>query len=82
MQQQPDEMRMTVVDATKFGAVGDGKTDSTNAINECLAWTKSMGYNTVWIPNGTYMIDGTKKRRPAGSVFAAPASMFPAILKF
>ncbi|RCK09731.1 hypothetical protein DT075_34045 [Bacillus licheniformis] len=38
MQQQPDEMRMTVVDATKFGAVGDGKTDSTNAINECLAW--------------------------------------------
>ncbi|ARC76392.1 hypothetical protein EI976_19405 [Bacillus licheniformis] len=64
MQQQPDEMRMTVVDATKFGAVGDGKTDSTNAINECLAWTKSMGYNTVWIPNGTYMIDGTKNGDP------------------
>lgn len=57
-------MRMTVVDATKFGAVGDGKTDSTNAINECLAWTKSMGYNTVWIPNGTYMIDGTKNGDP------------------
>ena len=81
MQQQPDEMRMTVVDATKFGAVGDGKTDSTNAINECLAWTKSMGYNTVWIPNGTYMIDGTKTAT-RGLRFAAPASMFPAILKF
>ncbi|MFN2746631.1 MULTISPECIES: right-handed parallel beta-helix repeat-containing protein [Bacillus] len=52
-------MWMTVVDVTKFGAVGDGQTDCTEEINECLRWTKSMGYSTVWIPNGTYLIDGT-----------------------
>ena len=69
-------MRMTVVDATNR-RFSDDKTDSTNAINECLAWTKSMGYNTVWIPNGTYMIDGTKTAT-RGLSFAAPASMFPA----
>ncbi|NPC91513.1 right-handed parallel beta-helix repeat-containing protein [Bacillus sp. WMMC1349] len=52
-------MTMVIVDVRIFGAVGDGKTDSTQQINECLRWTKSMGYNTVWIPNGTYLIDGT-----------------------
>ncbi|KAA6449734.1 hypothetical protein FZC77_20100 [Bacillus swezeyi] len=64
MQQQPEEMRMVVADVTKFGAVGDGKTDCTAEINECLRWTKSMGYNTVWIPNGTYLIDGTLNGDP------------------
>lgn len=62
---QAEEMTMTVADVTKFGAVGDGKTDCTNAINECLKWAKSMGIHTVWIPNGTYLIDATQNGDPA-----------------
>ncbi|UOY90884.1 right-handed parallel beta-helix repeat-containing protein [Bacillus glycinifermentans] len=58
-------MTMTVADVTKFGAVGDGNTDCTNAINECLKWAKSMGIHTVWIPNGTYLIDATQNGDPA-----------------
>ncbi|WPP37167.1 right-handed parallel beta-helix repeat-containing protein [Bacillus sonorensis] len=61
---QLEDMTMIIADVTKFGAVGDGKTDSTKAINECLDWTKSMGLHTVWIPNGVYLIDGTLNDDP------------------
>ncbi|MDI5791611.1 hypothetical protein PO124_34405 [Bacillus licheniformis] len=52
MQQQPDEMRMTVVDATKFGAVGDGKQTpqmrSTNVWHGQSRWdTTRCGYRTA-----------------------------------
>ncbi|RHJ07104.1 hypothetical protein DW143_18780 [Bacillus sonorensis] len=61
---QLEDMTMIIADVTKFGAVGDGKTDSTKAINECLDWTKSMRLHTVWIPNGVYLIDGTLNGDP------------------
>ncbi|AKL85480.1 right-handed parallel beta-helix repeat-containing protein [Bacillus atrophaeus] len=48
-----------VLDVTDYGVSGDGKTDSTEMINQCLTAASEKGYHTVWFPKGTYMIDGT-----------------------
>ena len=46
------------IDVTKFGAKGDGATNDTSDINRALQWIKDNGYDTAYLPSGTYMIDG------------------------
>ncbi len=46
------------VDVTSHGAVGDGKTDDTLAIREAMrAVENSDDLDTVYFPNGTYLVD-------------------------
>jgi hypothetical protein len=40
-----------------FGAVGDGTTDCTSALQNCI--NSAAGAKTVWIPAGTYVISAT-----------------------
>jgi hypothetical protein len=40
---------------TSYGAVGDGATDSTTALQNCIALAQAQG-KTVWIPAGTWLI--------------------------
>lgn len=49
------------IDVTKFGVTGDGVTDDTAAMNRALKWIKDNGYDTAYIPSGTYMIDGVNR---------------------
>uniref|UniRef100_A0AAU8BET9 Tail spike n=1 Tax=Bacillus phage Adastra TaxID=3143958 RepID=A0AAU8BET9_9CAUD len=49
------------IDVTKFGVKGDGVTDDTAAMNRALKWIKDNGYDTAYIPSGTYMIDGVNR---------------------
>lgn len=42
-----------IIDVTEFGAVGDGKTDDTDAIKKALDYSDGK---TVFFPNGTYCI--------------------------
>ncbi|AOR96739.1 uncharacterized protein BSBS38_00424 [Bacillus subtilis] len=66
-----------ILNAADFGVPGDGKTDSTERINQCLSTAVSKGYHTVWFPKGTYLIDATlggdlnQRFRNAGSLFPA-----------
>lgn len=48
-----------ILNAADFGVPRDGKTDSTERINQCLSTAVSKGYHTVWFPKGTYLIDAT-----------------------
>lgn len=41
-----------------FGAVGDGKKDDTEAINDAIRKVGNMGGGVVFIPSGKYRIDG------------------------
>ncbi len=41
-----------ILNAADFGISGDGKTDSTELINQCLSTAVSKGYHTVWFPKG------------------------------
>ena len=49
-----------MVDVTDEGAVGDGVTDDTTAINVAIAKAKNdvLGTKTVYFPNGTYLVSG------------------------
>ncbi len=47
-----------LVSAKDFGAVGDGATDDTAAINSALTYAKSIG-SGVFLPAGVYRISGT-----------------------
>jgi len=56
-----------VVDLKKYGAVGDGKTDDTDAVARAVRAVKRSG-GTLFLPVGTYLIRGpidwdTKKRQ-------------------
>lgn len=47
------------IDVKSFGATGDGLTDDTKAINNALDYAAQNNYGTLFIPSGTYMVDGT-----------------------
>ena len=48
------------IDVRKFGAVGDGVTDDTDAIQAAIDYAYALGGGTVFFPNGTYLV--SKKR--------------------
>ena len=52
---------MTFYNVRNFGALGDGITDDTNAIQAALDAAKEAGGGQIYVPNGTYIIigDGT-----------------------
>ncbi len=58
----PDFDGGTTYDVTSFGAVGDGVTDDTDAINAAILATRTTGatysgpVNTLYFPAGVYMI--------------------------
>jgi hypothetical protein len=43
---------------TGYGAVGDGVTDCTEALQNCINAAQGQG-KTTWVPAGTYLIKGT-----------------------
>ncbi|MFB8763853.1 right-handed parallel beta-helix repeat-containing protein [Nocardiopsis alba] len=43
-------------DVREYGAVGDGETDDTAAIQSALSAVREAGGGTVWVPGGTYAI--------------------------
>ncbi|HUB24164.1 MAG TPA: glycosyl hydrolase family 28-related protein, partial [Tepidisphaeraceae bacterium] len=45
----------TVYDVRQFGAIGDGQTLDTPAINRAIDKAASAGGGTVWLPAGTYL---------------------------
>ena len=49
------------VSVTDFGAVGDGITDDTLAIQDAIDWAKVNGGATIYFPAGTYVVEA-----PAG----------------
>lgn len=48
-----------IVNVRNHGAVGDGITDDTDAINTAIQYAKTNNINKVFIPSGTYLINGT-----------------------
>jgi len=45
--------------AKEFGAIGDGKTDSTEALRTAIAAAAEAGGGTVWLEAGQYLVTGT-----------------------
>lgn len=46
-----------VVNVKDYGAMGDGTTNDTDAINAALNACVSLGCNSLYFPNGTYLTD-------------------------
>lgn len=53
-----DQIAQQLINIKAFGAVGDGVTDDTAAINSALVYAKSIG-GVVVIPAGTFVVSGT-----------------------
>lgn len=47
-----------IVSAKDFGAVGDGATDDTTAIQNAIDYLASVGGGTLWFPFGVYVVHG------------------------
>lgn len=52
----PDEKTLGFYNVRDFGAVGDGKTDDTIAIQSALAFIGTRGGGTLTFPDGDYMV--------------------------
>jgi polygalacturonase len=61
----PDPTYYNVLD---YGAIGNGITDTTVAINNTINYVSSLGSGTVYIPDGTYMINTSSPIRPKSNV--------------
>ncbi|WP_308635476.1 glycoside hydrolase family 28 protein [Paenibacillus silvisoli] len=48
-------MNASVYNVRDYGAVGDGETLDTAAINQAIADCNEQGGGTVWLPSGTYL---------------------------
>jgi Pectate lyase superfamily protein len=59
----------TMVNGEDFGAVGDGQTDDTQALNKALAAAQAQGKN-VYLPAGTYNHNGQIEADSAGLIGA------------
>ena len=51
------DVNETVFNITAYGAVGDGTTDNTTAINNCLAAIFSAGGGTMYVPVGVFRVN-------------------------
>lgn len=51
--------RIVYVTDEQFGAVGDGVTDDTVAINLAIAWVAALGGGTVYLPAGDYLVSNS-----------------------
>lgn len=58
-----DDVVIANFNVKDFGAVGDGKTDCTKAIQDAIDSASSAGGGTVFVPAGTYKILGDIKIR-------------------
>ena len=65
-----------------YGAVGDGKTLDSPAINKAIEACAAAGGGTVWIPAGTYLSGSIRLTNnlnlhidAGATILAAPASM-------
>ena len=47
----------TPIDVSNFGAVGDGLTDDTQAIQNAINSASAAGGGVVYFPGGTYLLD-------------------------
>ena len=56
---RPAKTNLYVVTAAPYNAVADGTTDNTGAFQAALAVADANGGGTVYVPGGTYCLDGT-----------------------
>ncbi len=56
---RPAKTDLFVVTAAPYGAQADGVTDDTAAFQAALAAAAANGGGTVWVPAGSYRLDGT-----------------------
>ena len=65
-----------------FGALGDGKTDCTQAFQQALDNMRKAGGGTVFVPEGRYVIKGTLQVPTSVTLrgeWAAPTAKSPAV---
>ena len=72
-----DSKLKDVVSVKDFGAVGDGVTNDTTAIQNAVAYIASVSGGTLFFPGGTYVLDTTVnvKNTASGGIFPAESTI-------
>lgn len=68
------------INVKDFGAVGDGVTDDTLAIKNALAYIKTIGWGTLFLPEGTFITTETVVVFPYLEIFGV--TRYKTILKY